>query len=65
MSDRDVEREIEANERRAQAHEDDVDEGGLPGALEDLLDPFDENDDAGDGDVSQRELNDTEQRRGE
>jgi hypothetical protein len=63
MTDRDVEREIEANERRAREREDqDVGEGGLPGAIEDLLDPFDQNDD--DEAANERELNDEEQRRG-
>lgn len=62
MTDRDVEREIEANERRAREREDqDVGEGGLPGAIEDLLDPFDQNDDEA---ANERELNDEEQRRG-
>ena len=64
MTDKDVQREIEANERRAREHEErDVDEGGLPGAIEDLLDPFDQNDD--DDSADDRELNDADQRRGE
>lgn len=63
MTDKDVQREIEANERRAREHEDDsdVDEGGLAGAVEDLLDPFDR---ADEGDAEdRREQNDAEQRR--
>lgn len=63
MTDKDVQREIEANERRAREHEDDndVDEGGIVGALEDLLDPFDR---ADEGDAEdRREQNDAEQRR--
>lgn len=64
MTDKDVEREIEANERRAREHEDrDVDEGGLPGAIDDLLDPFDGDEDKGDVDVTHREQNDADQRR--
>ena len=64
MTDKDVEREIEANERRAREHEDqDVDEGGLPGAIDDLLDPFDGDEDNGDVDVRHREQNDADQRR--
>ncbi len=62
MTDKDVEREIEANERRAREHEDrDVNEGGLAGAVEDLLDPFDRNDK--DGAEDHREQNDADQRR--
>ena len=53
MTDKDVQREIEANE------------GGIVGAIEDALDPFtkvdDEPDDAERS--SRRELNDAEQRR--
>jgi hypothetical protein len=62
MTDKDVQREIEANERRAREHEDrDVDEGGLAGAVEDLLDPFDRDDE--DDAEDRREQNDAEQRR--
>ncbi len=62
MTDKDVEREIEANERRAREHEDEqVDEGGIVGAIDDLLDPFDGGDE--EEAARERELNDTEQRR--
>ena len=62
MTDKDVEREIEANERRAREHEDqDVTEGGLVGALDDMLDPFDGDDE--DEAARQRRLNDAEPRR--
>ena len=61
MTDKDVEREIEANERRAREQDDRDEEGGIVGAVEDLLDPFDgeHRDDA----ERERELNDAEQRR--
>ena len=63
MTDKDVQREIEANERRARERED-RDDGGLVGAIEDALDPFTDVDDEPDTDevTSQRELNDAEQR---
>lgn len=61
MTDKDVQREIEANERRAREQDDrQEEEGGLVDAVEDLLDPFDGNDE---DDASQRELNDADQRR--
>ncbi len=65
MTDKDVEREIEANERRARDRDRDDDEG-IVGAIEDALDPFTNADDEPDDAEreSQRELNDAEQRRG-
>jgi hypothetical protein len=62
MTDKDVQREVEANERRAREH--DENDEGIVGALEDALDPFTNVDDAPDEDdvASQRELN-AEQRR--
>lgn len=61
MTDKDVEREIEANERRAREREDQDEKGGIVGAVEDLLDPFDG--DAEEEAKRERELNDAEQRR--
>jgi hypothetical protein len=63
MTDKDVQREIEANERRAREHVEN--DEGIVGALEDALDPFTNVEDAPDEDdvASQRELNDAEQRR--
>lgn len=60
MTDKDVEREIEANERRAREREDQDKKGGIVGAVEDLLDPFDG--DAEEEAKRERELNDAEQR---
>lgn len=60
MTDKDVEREIEANERRAREREDQDEKGGIVGAVEDLLDPFDG--DAEEEAKRERKLNDAEQR---
>jgi hypothetical protein len=70
MTDRDVEREIEANEQRANDEARDDDEGILDTA-EDALSPITDaigradDDDDEDAAESQRRLNDEEQRRGE
>jgi hypothetical protein len=61
MTDKDVQREIEANEQRAREHEDeDMNEGGIVGAIDDLLDPFDGDDD--EDAARERQQNDAEQR---
>ncbi len=69
MTDRDVEREIEANEQRANDDARDDDDGILDTA-EDAISPITEaigraDDDDEDAAASQRRLNDEEQRRGE
>jgi hypothetical protein len=69
MTDRDVEREIEANEQRANDEARDDDDGILDTA-EDAISPITEaigraDDDDEDAAESQRRLNDEEQRRGE
>lgn len=71
MTDRDVQREIEANEQRASDAARDDDEGGVLDTAEEALSPITEAiGEAGDDDdeeaaESRRELNDAAQRKGE
>jgi hypothetical protein len=67
MTDRDIQAEIEANNRRKEA-QDNEDDGSIVDAFEDALDPITDaihrsgDDDNGDLAEERRELNDEEQR---
>lgn len=64
MTDKDVQREIEANERRAREREERDEEGGIAEAFEDLLDPFDGEHEENAEQERERRQNDADQRRG-